>query len=56
MNKIEEIQKAFSPDNLQWLSMEENRSKGGKILKGSYLEKNMVESKIGGNIKSLISA
>ena len=31
--KLEEIKKAFSPSNLQWLTREENRIKSGKILK-----------------------
>lgn len=28
-----EVKKAFSPQNLQWLTIEENRKKSGKILK-----------------------
>lgn len=32
LNNPEEVKKAFSSDNLQWLTMEENRSKGGKII------------------------
>jgi len=32
LTKIEEIKKAFDPSNLQWLTIEENRKKGGKIL------------------------
>jgi hypothetical protein len=28
----EQIKKAFSPTNLQWLTIRENRSKGGKII------------------------
>ena len=31
--EIENIKKAFSPSNLQWLSREENRKKSGKIIK-----------------------
>ncbi len=31
----EEVKKAFSPSNLQWLPKEENRRKGGKILNKS---------------------
>jgi hypothetical protein len=31
----EEVKKAFSPLNLQWLPKEENRRKGGKILNKS---------------------
>ena len=31
LNNIEEIKKAFSPLNLQWLTMEENRIKGGRL-------------------------
>ena len=30
-----EVKKAFSPQNLQWLTMEENRKKSGKILKNN---------------------
>jgi len=33
LNKAEEIKKAFSPSNLQWLTREENRRKSGKIIK-----------------------
>lgn len=33
LNKHEEIKRAFDPSNLQWLTMEENRRKGGKIMK-----------------------
>lgn len=29
----EEIERAFSPNNLQWLTREENRRKGGRIIK-----------------------
>lgn len=43
-NDSKEIKKAFDPLNLQWLTIEENRIKGGKIIDFS-----------GGNIKSLIS-
>jgi hypothetical protein len=32
LTDIEEIKKAFSPFNLQWLTREENRKKSGKIL------------------------
>ena len=32
LNNIEEIKKAFSPFNLQWLTIEDNRKKSGKIL------------------------
>jgi len=57
LNKTEEVKKAFDPDNLQWLSIEENRKKGGKILKDTYVKNNMIlNKKNGGNIKSLISA
>ncbi len=44
-----EIKKAFDPLNLQWLTIEENRSKNGKII--------LKDIKfLGGNRKSLISA
>lgn len=33
LTKNEEIKKAFSPSNLQWLTREENRRKSAKILK-----------------------
>jgi len=56
LNKIEQVKKAFDPSNLQWLSIEENRKKGGKILKDNYIKNNMVLNKSGGNIKSLTSA
>jgi hypothetical protein len=32
LTKTEEIKKAFDPSNLQWLTIEENRKKSGKIL------------------------
>ena len=32
LEEKEEIKKAFSPSNLQWLTREENRKKSGKIL------------------------
>lgn len=32
LNKFEEIKKAFDPSNLQWLTIEENRKKSGKIF------------------------
>ena len=47
----EEVKKAFDPSNLQWLTIEENRKKGGKIVDN----KNNIKS-LGGNRKSLISA
>lgn len=34
LTRKEQVTKAFSPLNLQWLTREENRRKGGKILKG----------------------
>jgi len=33
LTRIEEVRKAFDPSNLQWLTIEENRKKGRKILK-----------------------
>jgi len=33
LTKNEEVKKVFAPSNLQWLTKEENRKKGGKILK-----------------------
>jgi hypothetical protein len=32
-----EIIKAFSPSNLQWLSMGENRKKGGKLISNNFI-------------------
>ncbi|MAH03405.1 hypothetical protein CMI39_01315 [Candidatus Pacearchaeota archaeon] len=32
LTKIKEVRKVFDPSNLQWLTIEENRKKGGKIL------------------------
>lgn len=32
LTKNDEVKKAFSPSNLQWLTIEENRAKSGKIL------------------------
>ena len=32
LTDIEEVKKAFSPSNLQWLTIQENRRKSGKIL------------------------
>ncbi len=47
----EEIKKAFDPSNLQWLTIEENRKKSGKLI---Y---NNVHIKFtGGNLKYPISA
>jgi hypothetical protein len=47
----EEIKKAFDSSNLQWLTINENRRKSGKIIQ------NYNETKsLGGNLKSLISA
>jgi len=48
LTKIEEIKKAFHPSNLQWLTLEENRKKSGKIMKKESLN-------LGGTIKSPIS-
>jgi hypothetical protein len=31
LESLEEVKKAFSPSNLQWLTKEENRRKGGKL-------------------------
>ena len=45
----EEIKKAFNPSNLQWLTIEENRKKGGKIIYNDNIKS------LGGNLKSLIS-
>lgn len=45
LNNTQEIKKAFDPSNLQWLTMEENRIKSGRMIVFS-----------GGNKKSLISA
>ena len=47
----EEIKKAFDSLNLQWLTIEENRKKGGKIIDN----KNNIKS-LGGNKKFPISA
>jgi len=47
LTKIEEVRKAFHPSNLQWLTLEENRKKSGKIM-----EKNL---NLGGTIKFPIS-
>ena len=38
----EEVKKAFSPSNLQWLTREENRIKSGKILKELITLRGMV--------------
>ena len=46
-----EIKKAFDPSNLQWLTIEENRKKSGKIVDN----KDHVKSS-GGKRKSLINA
>lgn len=43
-----EIKKAFAPSNLQWLTIKENRTKGGKIIFEDI-------KFLGGNKKSLIS-
>lgn len=32
LTDIKEVKKAFSPENLQWLTKYENRSKGGRII------------------------
>ena len=48
LTKIEEVRKAFHPSNLQWLTLEENRRKSGKIMKEENLN-------LGGTIKSLIN-
>ena len=32
LTNIEEVKEAFDPSNLQWLTIEENRKKGGKII------------------------
>ncbi len=45
LDNKEEIKKAFDPSNLQWLTITENRIKGGKIVKFE-----------GGNIKFPINA
>ncbi len=38
----DEVKRAFSPSNLQWLSKEENRRKSGKILiDNSFINKNL---------------
>jgi len=37
LDNPEEIKKAFSPSNLQWLTREENRKKSGKIPKSSQI-------------------
>lgn len=50
LEKIEEVKKAFDPSNLQWLTMEDNRKKGGKIIYNNDIKS------LGGNIKFLISA
>ncbi|MFH1711438.1 MAG: hypothetical protein ABH840_03960 [Nanoarchaeota archaeon] len=34
LNKHEEVKKAFAPENLQWLTISENRRKSGKIISG----------------------
>ncbi|MBT4376141.1 hypothetical protein HOD29_02095 [archaeon] len=47
LNNKEEIKKAFAPSNLQWLTIEENRFKSGKIISNTTK---------GGEIKFLISA
>ena len=47
----EEIRKAFDPLNLQWLTIEENRKKSGKIIDNE----NHIKL-LGGNKKSLINA
>lgn len=47
LTKIEEVRKAFHPSNLQWLTLEENRRKSGKIM-----EENL---NLGGTIKYPIS-
>lgn len=46
----EEIKKAFDPSNLQWLTIEENRKKSGKIIYDNDDLKSL-----GGNLKFLIS-
>lgn len=51
LTEIGEIKKAFDPLNLQWLTIEENRKKSGKIIDN---EDNI--KSLGGNRKSLISA
>ena len=45
------VKEAFSPSNLQWLTREENRKKGGKILKDLSLSNNMILSTKSGEIK-----
>ncbi|MBI2043194.1 HNH endonuclease [Candidatus Pacearchaeota archaeon] len=40
----DEIKKAFSPKNLQWLTREDNRRKSGKILiDNNFVNKNLGE-------------
>ena len=34
----EEVKKAFSPSNLQWLTIKENREKSGKIVMGNLIK------------------
>jgi hypothetical protein len=41
LTKNSEIIEAFSPSNLQWLTIEENRRKSGKILKEMEIIKSM---------------
>jgi len=43
LNDPEQIKLAFSPSNLQWLTIEENRRKSGKIL---IINKNLEENKV----------
>jgi hypothetical protein len=38
LDDLGQIKKAFAPENLQWLTIEDNRKKGGKVLK-SYNNK-----------------
>lgn len=51
LTNFKEVKRAFSPSNLQWLTIKENRKKSGKIIDN---EDNI--KSLGGNKKSLISA
>ena len=48
LTKNEEIKKAFSPSNLQWLTKEENRRKSAKIL----IEKSSVNKHLLGELEA----
>lgn len=50
LDNPKEVKKAFSPSNLQWLTIEENRIKGRKIIKNNSIKF------LGGNIKSPTNA